>query len=326
MLISCDHDHRVSGTGIQSYARNLMNTCAMRTSAGLCMALFAIVLEGQSYSTLLNPTAVWHDERGWGDPGPNTSNSRCVKYYLDGDTIVDGEVYQKLLITGRYSHSNSVNSQLSYTIWYDGDLYALVREDAIERKVFIRTLTGGAEELLYDFSVGTGPYPWTFLFPSDDLEVTVIDTIMLADGPRRRLHLGEYIKIIEGVGCVYGLLPYQTSGIEWMAQLACHKLDGVPTYGGIIADNGCGCDVSVGVEGYSLQWFAFASPNPSEGLFSVTAPSMQPLIVRNAMGREVLHVPHNASIIDLTAYPPGLYTVSVRTQTGQALQRLVVMR
>ncbi|MDX9749671.1 MAG: T9SS type A sorting domain-containing protein [Flavobacteriales bacterium] len=67
-------------------------------------------------------------------------------------------------------------------------------------------------------------------------------------------------------------------------------------------------------------------PNPSHGLFQLSAPQPWPLTVLDMHGSEVLRLPPYSREIDLTTQPPGVYTAVLQTPQGRWIQRMVVVR
>ncbi len=65
------------------------------------------------------------------------------------------------------------------------------------------------------------------------------------------------------------------------------------------------------------------TPNPSTGLFHINHTTRQ-VSIYNAQGRLLFQT--HGPVVDLNAYPPGVYTAVVQTAKGSSALRLVVMR
>jgi hypothetical protein len=82
--------------------------------------------------------------------------------------------------------------------------------------------------------------------------------------------------------------------------------------------------LSVGVEGQAVPRVGLPpTPNPSTGLFHL-GEAAERITVYNAMGRLLFRTQGNR--IDLSTWPPGVYTAVVQTAQGTGVQRLVVVR
>lgn len=153
------------------------------------------------YQRLLQPNKVWIYDY-WCN-GPCSIADIRVKYYINGDTIVDDKVYAKL-------YGNPIN-----TFAYPGQegiyLASLLREDSVNQKIYINYSLKQfenfdhfkSEEILYDFSVLPGDTIYFHSYPYDIIRygvVTNVDTLKLGNGITIRryydvygLLMGEYI-------------------------------------------------------------------------------------------------------------------------------------
>lgn len=284
------------------------------------------VLCAQAYIPMLDSTAAWQDESAWASPGPNTSNYECLRYTLHGDSVVDGLTYKMLRRWGHISHTDQVLPSLSWTQWYAGDHIGLLREDTAARRVFIRPPGATFDLLLYDFSVGVGPYPSTFRFyGAEGLEVIEVDTIMLADGPHRRLRFNNGDDLIEGVGAVSGFLASWSSGeIGWMRTLVCHTRNDSTIYSGFTLD--CPCSPTVGLSPARVSGFR-VGPSPTNDLCYITAaPANASYRVSTLDGRVIGSgsCTHDGStVLDLSGLPAAIYLVEVAKDDQRLYSRII---
>lgn len=284
-------------------------------------------LVAQSYIPLLSPTAKWLDENAFASPGPNLSNHECVHYYLDGDSILYDTTYHVLRISGRRSYSNNVFPNLSYVVWYAGEFVALLREDTVERRVYMRSAGWNSSRLLYDFSVSEGPYPPTIrYYQSPDLEVMWVDTILLNDVPHRRINFNEYESVIEGIGATSGFMESGVGGeIHWMGQLVCHIVEDSADY--IVTDFACPCYSNVGIQDKTANRLRI-HPIPTVGLCHLEGgPPGGPFLIRALDGRIVAagHCSGDGSAtIDLSQQPGAIYVLEIRY--GGGAQRAKILK
>ena len=291
----------------------------------VALVMAPMLVSAQAYIPLLKPNASWQDQHACSSPGPNTGDSECFRYFLDGDTLVNDTTYMVLRKTGRRGHYNSIFPDQSYVNYHYDELVAFLREDTTERRVYIKYPGTSWSWLLYDFSVGLGPYPFTFRFLDVD-EVSSIDTIWLNDGPHRRFSLALSGYIIEGIGSVYGFMRSGISGeICWLSQLVCHVPEDSANY--IVPSNNCPCYSNVSVQERTEQQLQ-VFPSPTAGQFQLQgAPASAPYLLRALDGRVIgsgTCSGDGSAIIDLSFLPGALYLLEVGN--GERVRRIKVLK
>lgn len=300
--------------------------CFEYTALAALMVLGHGVL-AQSYVPLLKATATWQDENACASPGPNTSDYECVRYYLDGDSTLSDTLYQVLRRTGRTSHFNGIFPNMSYVNWFSGEFVALLREDTLARRVYIRPPGWPVSWLLYDFSVGVGPYPSTYRYYQwPDLQVTSVDTVWLNDGPHRRINFDAFESVIEGVGGISGFLESGVSGeIHWLGRLVCHVPEDSANY--IVTSFDCACYSNVGVHDQPVTRLRIR-PSPTVDLCYLEGAKPEALyFVRSLDGRlmKAGSCSNNGSAtINLSHLPGGMYLIEVRD--GNLDQRVKILK
>jgi hypothetical protein len=280
----------------------------MRAFGFLLLWCASIVAIAQSYRPMLTAGAAWQDENAWASPGPNTSQYYCCHYFLDGDSIVNDTTYSIL----RQNVFIMPGAQ-----WLLGQFVALLREDTLERRVYIRPYVWPIEFLLYDFSVGAGLYPDTWRF-SEPPTITDVDTVLLSDGPHPRLLVGPDWWITEGIGCITGFLPSLGMGeIHWLEQLVCHTVQDSANYEIYSLD--CPCGIYVDIAETSIEQPTIG-PSPTSGICWLQgAPANSPYRVCALDGRTVRTGtcdPSGSTVIDLTTSTTGTYFVAILADAG----------
>lgn len=298
----------------------------MRPIALLVLTLMHVAAAAQSYRPLLDTSAYWQDENGWASPGPNTSSFECRRYFLDGDSVVNSLNYKILRQTGRYGLFNGIDPDLSYTIWLLDEYVALLREDTTSHRAYIIPEGWTTEWLLYDFSVGVGPYPPTYRYYQEpNLEVVSVDTLVLPDGPHRRLNFNAYSAVVEGIGGTTGFLDSWSSGeIHWIGRLVCQSIAGTPSY--LVSSNDCACDADVRVPARPSSVLSI-HPSPTAGTCRLDGAVPMSLLTVHALdGRVVLSGTcdtKGSAAMDLTSLPSGLYVVQVQDVHGPVKMKVV---
>ena len=173
---------------------------------------------------------------------------------ISGDTLINGLLYQKLTIVN--------------PAWYKG----AIRQDTINRKVFIIPPAAATEELLYDFTMQVGDtvkgYIENYLNTKDIVEN--IDTVLVGNNYRKRwkINSGYSIYFIEGIGSTYGLVEYSPGTIVDGPDftISCFRQNSITIYPDTITN--CGLITSVKpieIQNDQLRIY----PNPSNGSFTI---------------------------------------------------------
>lgn len=112
------------------------------------LALFSGITFSQTniYHPFPNSDALWND------------SIRCgaCSYKINGDTLVDGKIYHKLLahkLVYQVGISQSCNpAPLYFSSYYSG----AIREDTLTRKVYYLRPSDTSDTLLYNFTLNVG--------------------------------------------------------------------------------------------------------------------------------------------------------------------------
>lgn len=287
---------------------------------------FGAVLCAQTYIPMLDSTAAWQDENAYSSPGPNTSGDECLRYTIQGDSMVDGLTYKVLVRTGHISHTDHVFPNESWTQWFSGNYVGLLREDTAARRVFIRPAGWTYDWLLYDFSVGVGPYPFTYRYYGvEGLEVVDVDTIMLIDGPHRRFNFSNSGSMIEGVGDVAGFLPSWGSGeVHWMGTLVCQTRNDSTIYSGFNVS--CPCSPTVGLSPTRSSTFR-VGPSPTNDICYIAgAPASASYRLLTMDGRAVgsgFCQSDGSTVLDLSGFPAAVYLIEFMKDDQRLFAKII---
>ncbi len=135
--------------------------------------------------------------------GPNYATD-SVKYFCNGDTIINDILFKKLFYEG---YSSSQNVPRTYFEGYSG----AIRNDTLNKKVYflesgLEPDYEGAKIPLYNFDLGVGDRIGINCFlPHESIRVTSIDSVLFCNQYHRRFITSTGDDIIEGIGSVYGL-------------------------------------------------------------------------------------------------------------------------
>lgn len=254
-------------------------------------------------------------------PLPEFEVMAVANIQVDGtDTLIGGTSYSQLTdrLTGAY--------------------YGAIRDD--EGRVWHVPPDSVNSYVLYDFTVSAGDtvrdviyyqgFPSTGAGPSlTDLVVqdVVLDPLW---GGRRVVYVGAW-PWIEGIGQSAGLLAEPFINISnYQLRLECMSYMDTVRYEhfamGEQATPGACQTISLGYNTLEVRGEERFYPNPSTGLFQVPPGSTAPFLVLDAHGKEVLRAPAGVRSMDLSAHPPGVYTVVQHRPEGTRAQRLLVLR
>lgn len=315
----------------------------MRLSPTLTLLALCGIAHAQSpYRPFPEGEAGWLQGKTWDQPNQGECNSgyswfACERpLYLGADSIVDGVTYQTLLGHGQCTWS-WINPPFPLPPWCStSGTYAeplgvmgLLRQSVDERRVYFLPANSQEEELLYDFTIGVGPYPatWNNPYPGQ-LFVVALDSLELNDGWHRTWALGwswngqdvtdeAFAHVIEGVGSDLGLLSPLVPPLPAMSTLWCHSAGGIALYP-LDAE---GCALNVSVHAHDAMPAALHTwPNPASEVLNISA--VVSGTIHDGQGRHVQDVTRSRTI-PVRDLSPGVYIL--RSTRGAAL-RFVVER
>lgn len=247
-----------------------------------------------------------------------------VQDYYAGDTIIDQHTYK---IIAEY-----VTDPIDCAPQGIGTGFLF--DDTAARKVYWRIPGATSDSLLYDFTLEVGDtlrglYANTGLCSDAPVTIISIDSIEVGGSYRRKMNLSNDDcfgpSIIEGVGSTTGLTSCYFMNKSFGIVLSCFTVNGELLY-----EKPCGAPelapcgaLPLGVHNEQHHAINVVTPNPSTGLFHLGQAAKQ-ITVYNAQGKLLFR--QHGNEVDLSAYPPGVYTAVVQAAKGNSAQRLVVVR
>lgn len=232
----------------------------------------------QSYKPFNFEKGIWYytyvTKGGWFgvQHGPHYATD-SVKYFCNGDTIINDVLFKKLFYEG-YSSSQFVPR--TYFKGYSG----AIRNDTLNKKVYFlgRGLGSdyeGAKTPLYDFDLAVGDTIGKSCLESHEIiTVSFIDSVLYCNQYHRRYNTSTGDDIIEGIGSLFPLNCPLASG--W---LICYEEQ---------ENNECvDCNIfTLSPGNYSNHFKIY--PNPTNGKIRIVpAKNIQSLEIFNIQGKLV---------------------------------------
>lgn len=237
---------------------------------------------------------------------------------VDPDTMIAGEVFKKLLVTGNFGGSG----------------YAGAVRDNGTGQVYFCEPGGTTPALLYDFDVLPGDTVFdVFSGWMEDVLVHEVDTVVFNGRPRKRIGLAcptspgwSANYWIQGIGGLGGFFFNNVCGsVSGIGSLICMTENDTVQYGMNEGSIGV-CDIFLGAETQMIDAGAVAFPNPSDGSFTLnwTGDPVLRCVVRDAGGSELMEV--DGTLIDLRGHAPGIYLAEITTAKGVDRVPLILTR
>jgi hypothetical protein len=298
----------------------------MKYAWPLIILFLSTQLMGQPY---LNETSRWKQYTRYGVYPPAIEFIEDVVIRLDGDTIIDSQLYFKVLKTG-FDTTTYLQNEGPDT---HGTIYEYmdpIREGDLG--IYVYSLAQQKEYLLYDFSANLGDTLKSGNCKRDT--VILIDSVYLGDQPRKQFHLPSRYSVdistlIEGIGSTFGFYWGVCNVITspYVIRLQCFSQDGDfiqfdPTYD---CNNWLLSDEVIPGHAFSIR------PNPFIHEIEILFPDafQQPVSITivNLMGAVVfecqLSSVNSIEHIALPDLPAGMYVISVGHQDGFNSQKIM---
>ncbi len=308
----------------------------------LVFVCFAKINVAQLYQPFPTDSAVWRQlSQQWDFPWMDQQD---YSYFLNGDTLISGNIYHKVYKTILESHYQSTGGPWAiYAGPYMTDTNQYVggiREDGFKHIYFLSdTAISSFEILLYDFNLSVGDtlaysYNNSSYFLGSNF-VSAIDSVMVGTMFHKQFHVSstagypDYVSIIEGIGSTFGLLEMLIDPFEWSDNLVCYVDSGATVYSnGWIAS--CVLPSPVGLYEYSDETPISIFPNPTKGIINLkTAFSEKTQIeIFDVLGKRVYkseQAPFEFTI-DLSEQPKGVYFLKANSGNKISKTQKIVLQ
>jgi len=253
-------------------------------------------------------------------------------YQMGKDTMFEGLKYSELLEGG-------INWDNTIAVPYFQR--HLIRNDTLNKEVFIRDIDFASDQLLYDFNLKVGdtlPHHNAYQY-IDSIYVTGIDSVQFGDGTfRRRLKLNSYnggsypdsLSLIEEIGYTGGLLAsiVEDGDFEGGYHLACFKDSGFIDYN-YVPFNLKNCDMPTGVKQLTKPTIQIV-PNPvisCGNIFIKGITQNYSFTLNNVLGQVVfsIFINNNQPIILPDTIKSGVYICHILTQDNLLVVKKIVV-
>jgi len=300
--------------------------------AGFIILCYSTKGQTNVYHPFPDSNAVWGMSAGCTDV--NCGDYSYIKYYYDGDTVIEGIHYKKV-VTEVLALTSGNCCYVPTGLWA-----GFLRQDIAEKKVYWRNQWTNGDTLLYDFTLNVGdtlnsflnyPDPWT-----EPKTVLSIDSVLVGTLYHKRFNIDtnvfrtEYTySIIEGVGSTDGFSGvHENNAWQFGISLTCFSENGNVVYTPQNNPDTIPCgDLPVAINDLHQQSGEIVSlfPNPTSGKITLNCKeSSLPLkiIIYDMFGRQQLEIDSDKEFtgIDISELPPGIYYL--RTETLKTLVTL----
>jgi hypothetical protein len=315
-------------------------------SLSLFFLCFVYSLAAQDYHPFPQTNARWSGSySGHHEEVPNTTQG--FYYEIFGDTIIDGNDYQKLYYrpTWRETRQYVGPDELvinTYNDDYPLELVGALRQDVAAKKVYYRHFTypiyqlcyyefpTNEDFLLYDFDLDIGDlHPYIY----GEMALSSIDSITLANGEmRKRYHFNAEREFIEGIGSTFGLFGLYAENFETSCYLQCLREEETYTYLSYTTTFECDSILVVGTTDLrhplpDLKLF----PNPFDHSIQVAgldaSKQNYQLVINNLLGEEVFRktISFQESVaIPVPQLPAGAYIINIIVNPNIRVSRKLI--
>lgn len=296
------------------------------TASRILLIFFLIVSKfcfGQSavYHPLPDSNAYWTETSFWLYPGPPiTPVYATYTVFMEGDTVINSQVYTKLYENGAYG---AFGPQIFYTHVYKGAF----RQDIAAKKAFIVFPSGSTESVLYDFNLNVGD---TINFNVPSNVVLDIDSVLVGGAWHKRFLLEDLgwggtglidtnYALIEGVGSTLGLLQPIVTPFENGSHLECFSHINVS----YPPNTNCNFHTSITEVPDPNSFNVY--PNPASDFILIPPVRTSRFEIINATGEVVLarnesFDKNTSSLIDISDLRSGLYIIRTENRIGRFLK------
>ena len=307
-----------------------MKTTRFYALLALLLMAGGATMQAQEWMSLLKDNSEWNIL--WQSTGVPTPELITESLVISGDTLIDGELYKKVL--------RKLSSETQY--WHGSmeyDLYGIIKEEE-SGKVFYKPKEQEVEYLLYDFGMNVNDTAVMYWCQNPNCEVHVrIDSIAtqhIAGAERRVFYVSSKDSFsdwrwlntwVEGIGATEGLLyscHVVSAGGITLHELLCYHVDGElvwqnPIYNTCLIDNYDG--IQDNTVGFSVQVY----PNPAKDKVVIEGIEASEVQVYNALGQLVKTV-RDANEISVADLAEGVYLLRILDADGKVYTNKITIR
>ena len=264
----------------------------------------------------------WQQSRLCQDPQGSTQTWDWV-YYIDGDTLINGHVWQKVR-----SRGITTITDFGGFASYPYDVYQkAIRQDSL--KVF--AVENGNEELLYDFNLSVGDtLPVSYYHPSTTTVIDSIEMVTINGTQRKKMYISDSSTpivgtfILEGMGSDIGLFEPIVQTLNCGSYFHCYRVN-------FVTEVGSNCNFSVDLEEQNLDVQIDLYPNPINDQLHFSIPDklmLTSIQISNSEGK-LLRIENygeltGEGILQTSDLIPGIYLVQFQFENGQNHQARVI--
>ena len=300
------------------------------TLLALLLMAGGATMQAQEWMSLLKDNSEWNIL--WQSTGVPTPELITESLVISGDTLIDGELYKKVL--------RKLSSETQY--WHGSmeyDLYGIIKEEE-SGKVFYKPKEQEVEYLLYDFGMNVNDTAVMYWCQNPNCEVHVrIDSIAtqhIAGAERRVFYVSSKDMFgdewhwlntwVEGIGAMEGLLyscHIVNAGGITLHELLCYHEDGElvwqnPTYNTCLIDP---LGIQDNIEASGLRVY----PNPARDRVVVEGMEAVEVMVYNISGQMVKCV-RGTNEINVEGLAEGVYLVRIMDADGKVYTNKITKR
>jgi hypothetical protein len=279
--------------------------------------------------------AVWSNfssdegQQGKGDGWCHNSN-----IYTNGDTIINGKKYIKLLEEKIHFHhfANTCHFNPDTTKPVEWTNLGLLRNDTANKKVYFRKQGTNSDTLLYTFDLNIGDtLPRTYInlkfSNSQSFAGYIVDSIFIESygGVNRKVFiLNRRDTLIEGIGSVKGLFSYRSTRSGRDNQLNCLTVNNQLIYG----SSGANCQLTSIHELDNQQSNPInVYPNPVKDQFKIETNQQQEfraIELFDLTGKSVRSYNSNKLEFSVKGITPGVYILRIEETNKFYTKKLIV--
>lgn len=227
-----------------------------------------------------------------------------VKFYCNGDTVINDEKFKKLLYSGYTSSQIVERTSIS-------GYYGAIRNDTLQKRVYFNSAKYNSCYVLYDFDLSIGDSIQVSCELDDKDAVSQIDSVLYCNQYHKRYNTPSGYFIIEGIGSKDGFISAPCPPNN--GRIFCYKENGNDLC------NDCGSLTSINLyTNASLNIF----PNPTKGKVQISSDlKIQYIELFDINGRLVELINDDFKFIELKV--KGLYLLRIHTDSGVFTRKII---